>query len=161
MPAGSQFGLSIILKGVPAEGYIAFQSQLYIGGLLYHPADSVETEVTWPDAILPLRSNSGPSVAHGGLSSLIAPFPASRYEGTMVELSMSCPAQPETFELALIGFAKGSSPLGSAIVLGHPHHIRGDTVSIITGERADIDLYGFGEPETDLPIAVTLRIDCV
>ena len=167
VPAGSQFGLSIILEGVPAEGYVAFATQLYFGGLPYHPTDSVEAEVTWPDGVLPLRFDGGPSVAHGSLSSLIPPFPTSSYEGQLVELSMSCPSQAETFELALIGYdtdspvGRGYSPLGSSIVLGHPDHAYGEVVSIITSARADIDLYGYGEPETQVPIAATLLIDCV
>ena len=166
--AGSQFGLSIILKGVPAEGYVAFQSQVYFDGLPYQQADSAEAEVIWPDGALVVHADYGVSAAHGGLSSLIAPFPASRYEGPLVELNMRCPLQPETFELVLIGFdttsfpgGSGYSPMGSMLVLGHPDHVVGDTVSIITSAHADIDLYGFGEAETDLPVAATLRIDCV
>ena len=164
VPVGNTFGLSIVLEGVPAEGYVAFQSQVYFGGLPYHQAASPEDEVTWPEAVLRVQYASEFSAAHGGMSSYIPPFPASRYEGTLVEMSMSCPPQPETFELALVAYYvgyPGYSPLGSAIILAHPDHAFGDTVSIITSGRADLDLYGHGEPETDLRIADTLQIHCV
>ena len=119
VPLGGDFTLAIQTDGLPSGGYIAVQTNLYYGGLIYNPTESAEDENVWPDNRLPVRARGAPSaedraVAHGGLTSLTQPFTASTFEGDLVLLSMNCTSENETFTVALIAYEVGTSPLGSS-----------------------------------------------
>ena len=168
---GGAFRLSISLDGVPPEGYIAFQTELFFGTLGYTPAALIAEEIVWPDGALRVRFlDDDPAragfVAHGALSSLSAPYAISNHEGPLVELSLSCPSTPGSFELALLAyesserFGAHSNPLGS--VLSLPNR---ESISVLKIGRADFDmnLDGTIDPhgEAGRPIAATLAILCV
>lgn len=170
-PAGTSFLLSISLDGVPPEGYIAFQTELFFGTLGYTPAAFIAEEIVWPHSALALRHvDDNPAsagfVAHGALTSLRAPYAVSSHEGALVELSLSCPPTPGRFELALLAYESSArlgahaNPLGS--VLSLPGR---ESISVLKIGRADFDmnLDGTIEPhgEAGRPIAARLELRCI
>ena len=67
VPPGSTFTLSVDVIQPPEPGYVALQTDLYYGGLLYQP-QSVEDEFVWPDGALPLRAPADPFGIEGLVS---------------------------------------------------------------------------------------------
>ena len=157
IPAGSSFRLAIVLHGVPAEGYVAVQTHVFIDRLRYDPTALVAHEIVWPDSLLPLRDESVPGyLSHGGLTSLTPPFPVSRYQGVLVELDMACPPTSSTHRVSLLAYDPPSNALGSSLSL----ETNLETVSPVTIGRLDLDPLGHGDSLPTL-IAHTLEINCV
>jgi len=155
---GAAFTLSIDLLDPPAAGYIVLQTLTYLDGLPWTPA-SVEEENVWPDNQLPLRSPLLPEpgvvgVAHGGLTGLSEPFPVSHYEGSVVELSMSCSTEPDTFHPAIIAHNPAVSPIGTSLNLPDSSMIPAPTIG-----TADLDLNEDGFTR-EVPVSYILAIKC-
>ena len=155
VPAGTEFGLSIVLNHPPPEGYITFQTELYYGDLRYNTTTYSDEEVDWPDSGLPARhvEEGGGFVAHGALSSSGPPFRVSRHRGSLVSLSMSCPLDPQAFGLALVGLDPMVSPLGASV------NVPDESVlpPIMVGQLVR-DFYG---QSITVPVAARLQINCV
>jgi hypothetical protein len=154
VPLGGNFTLAVEFLEPPAEGYIAVSTQLSLGGLTYLPG-SVEAENVWPDNQLPVRAPTPPGqiVAHGGLTGLTAPFPVSRHEGSIVELTLQCSPDPDTFTADLITLS-GDSPLGASYALPSQ-----ETIPAKESGSIELDLNEDGTPEP-VPTADSLDINC-
>lgn len=162
IPAGSEFGVSILVGSPPAEGYVGIQAFLYFGELQYNPAALVSEEVVWPDAGLNLRSMQGAgAVVYGLLSNALPPFGLSTYRGSIVELSMTCPSGAQTHTIALLSRGPGAVlSLGSYFQMPPPIQ---QIDPVVVGRRAfDLDLDGTVDTfEDDLAIAAELEVNCV
>ncbi len=94
-PLGGDIMLTIDIVTAPIEGYILVQTYIDIGlDLSYQPRAEAAEELVWPDAgsdEVVLRSEIAPGeVAHGALTGLIPPLPASSYEGIILEFDLVC-----------------------------------------------------------------------
>ena len=113
VPAGGDFTVSVVTADAPEGGYLGLQTLVYFGSLTYNEAAEAEDEILWPENILPLRTSWSNWVGHGGASDITAPFDdISEYEGTLVQLSMTCSSDVAEFPLALLAFSAGN-PQGS------------------------------------------------
>ena len=169
IPVASEFGLAISLHNPPPQGYTAFQTQLFYGGLRYNPTAFADEEIPWPDLGIALRGISGvdePSgtegdIGHGGLTSS---FRISDYRGNLVEISMTCTVQAGSFTVVLQSVAPGPGQgAGSALILAENAHSGILTAPKIFGQRdLDVNRNGTIEPwEADLYVAAVLEINCV
>ena len=158
IPTGNSFRLAIVLHSAPPEGYIAFQTHVFLDRLRYDPTALGAHEIVWPDVRLPVRDDDVPGyVAHGGLSSVTPPFRISSYQGALVELNMACPPASSTHDVSLLAYDLPSNALGSSIsVLANPF----ETIPPVTIGRLDLDPFGNGLSGPVL-IAHTLEINCV
>jgi hypothetical protein len=142
----------------PSGGYVSVSSQVSLGGLAWTPAANADENV-WPDNALPVRfpdpaDPSAQVLAHGGLTGTSPPFPVSDYEGTVVQFTVSCPTDEDSFELALVNYDPAVSPLGAQYTDPDLTPVPSKSV----GER-DIDLTGEGTTTT-VPVASVLDINC-
>jgi len=155
---GAAFTLSLEVLDPPAAGYIALQTLLYLDGLPWTPA-SVEEENVWPDNQLPIRSPQSPdtgtvAVGHGGLTGLTEPFPLSHYEGSVVDLRVSCSTSPQTFDPAIIAENPAVSPIGTTLALQVDSMVPAPTIG-----TADLDLNQEGLTR-EVPVSRILTIKC-
>jgi hypothetical protein len=148
---GVPFALTLESAGLPAAGYIGFQTEAYLGGLASKPRASCGAEVVWPDRGS-CASNSGPAgqVLHAAISSGGLP---STYQGGVVQIDVTCPTAG-TFDVAL---AAWPSSIDGAAYYGPTF----ETISVeVEGQRAfDTD----GDTTTDavLDVADGVSIVCV
>ncbi|OGO50571.1 MAG: hypothetical protein A2148_04795 [Chloroflexi bacterium RBG_16_68_14] len=176
IPAASEFGLSVVLNRVPPEGYILFENALFYGGLRYNPTTFAEDEVVWPDSGTALRARPGGGtptgtegiVIHGGISGGTPPFRASAYRGSLIQISLICSVQPQTFTLALLPPSSPDRPnawgSGSLVTLAGPGYPTGPTVPAKTMGQVDLDLDLSGSIEPDeeqIDVVDVLQINCV
>ena len=159
VPLGGDFTVAIETAGPPSEGYIAVQTNLYYGGLIYNATASGEDENVWPDNNLPVRFPSEPdaearAAAHGGLTSIASPFTVSTFAGDLVVLSMSCTSENQTYTIALLAHEAGTNPLGSTYSLEDQ-----TTVSVQVQSRMLLDPNNQGEVQ-ELPVADAINVNC-
>ena len=171
VPLDGDFTVAIQTDGPPAAGYIAVQTNLFYGGLVYNVTESLDDENVWPDNRLPVRfpaepSAEGRSVAHGGLTSVTSPFIISTFEGDLVRLSMTCSSEEETFLVALLAYDKVANPLGSTYSLEDQTTVPVEVQSVMSLDPNDqgevqelpvgdvIDVSCGGSPPTATPTAV-------
>ena len=87
------FALEVEAANVPQDGYIGFQTLIYIGSLAYDQPDN-QDEFLWPETVpsVALRAILDPEVSllHGALSGLIPPLPVSHHVGPLVRLTLQC-----------------------------------------------------------------------
>lgn len=159
---GATFTLSVDVIEAPEPGYIAIQTDLYFGGLVYQPL-AVADELVWPDGALPLRSPVEPGgqesrVSHGDSTAFAFPFPPSGHVGPAVELNMACPPGAQRFKLALLPYSP-SNLLGAGFRTAGPDGGLGDTVPAKTAGQQQIDLDGDTTAET-VDVAATIDLTC-
>ena len=159
VPAGSDFTLSIVTADAPAGGYLGMQTQIYFGGLTYNESADAADEILWPDNILPVRSAWLSWVGHGGASDIARPFDdISNYQGTLVQLSMTCSSEIAEFPVVLLGFE--GNPQGSVYsVIGEAGT---ETIIVpvtVTGELLEAELEGTSV-RGPFTIADSLTINC-
>ena len=156
VPLNGDFTLSVLTDGIPAGGYLAIQTHLYFGGLVYLPSDSEADENVWPDNSLPLRDNSVDQyLSHGGLTSLTPPFALSTFEGALVELAMRCVGDDATVRLALLSYDVPANPLGSSYSLEENLL----TVSATVIGEMELDPLGSGELRL-VDVSAVLPVTC-
>jgi hypothetical protein len=158
VPLSGAFTLSVNMIDPPSGGYIGLSTQMSLGGLRWTPAATAD-ENTWPDNTLPVRSPDPPVataqvLSHGGLTGTTPPFETSDYEGPVVQVTLNCSADANTFEVALINFDPAVTPLGTQYTLPDMTPV----ASKDDGER-DVDLLGDGNIVT-VPITSALDINC-
>ncbi|MEX0786384.1 MAG: dockerin type I repeat-containing protein [Dehalococcoidia bacterium] len=164
---GSAFQIAVSVDAPPADGYVAFQSELFYGDLTYEPA-AVADEVVWPDGALPVRSPAVPAgndrfVAHGDVSGQSPPLASSMYTGAVVEIALRCPNTPASFDVALLPYDAGERPLGAGFKpLNQSTGGPGPTLPAkLAGQRLlDLDGEGGAAPES-VAVAGFLTIACV
>ena len=116
--SGDQFTLSVDAIGIPANGYVLFQTWIEYGSdLSYKPAGEAIDEIVWPDVHPPavLRADGTGFVTHVALSGLNIPekpLLQSLYTGNLVELQMTCSAGPSQTEIELL--PTGQKPAGTS-----------------------------------------------
>ena len=159
VPLEGDLTVAIQTDGPPAAGYIAVQTHLFYGGLIYNVTESLEDENAWPDNALPVRFPSVPraegrSVAHGGLTSITTPFIISTFEGDLVRLSMSCTSEEETFLVALLAYDAAVNPLGSTYSLEDQTTVPVEVQSVMS-----LDPNGQGEVQ-ELPVGDVIDVSC-
>lgn len=162
VPLAGPFTLAVELFDVPAEGYVALTTQIDFHGLTWVPAATAD-ENTWPDNGLPLRSPEAPGVrtqvvSHGGLTGTALPLPVSTYEGSVVEITLTCVEETASVEIALVNLDLALSPLGASITLPNPPPEGTIMPSKAVGERS-LDLAEDGIITT-VPVADVLTINC-
>ena len=106
-----------IIEGPGA--YVGAQSFIDFGPDLVYDASAAAAadEIVWPDCSAPvaLRSQTSPEdVAHGCLSGLVPPLPASTFVGNYLEISLTCSSASSTTEIRLLG---SDVPAPTAFVL--------------------------------------------
>ncbi len=174
IPPDATFTLSVTVDGLPVDpnteqeaGYVAFQSQVFYGDLAYEPAAAAADEIVWPEGALPVRSPAVPTgleriVAHGDVSGVTPPLAPSNHTGGVVEIAFACPAQPQSFKLALLPYDPVDRPLGAGFkLLDQGTGELGQTVPAKTTGQQELDLDGRPEtpPET-VDVAAVLVINC-
>lgn len=158
VPLASVFTLAVELFDPPDGGYVGLATQVAFPGLTWVPAATAD-ENTWPDNGLPLRSPETPQfntqvLAHGGLTGTSQPFPVSDHEGSVVEFKLTCTAETESFEIAVINWNESVTPVGASLTLADGTIV----ASKPAGER-DLDLSGDGIVST-VPVTDVLEINC-
>lgn len=106
VPAGGDFTLLIDVVHAPANDYVLMQTFIDFGELIYTKGD-INEEVVWPDVEPSTAVRSQPDTGlanHGGLTALIPPLPPSKFEGTVVELHMSCPETPTDVTIEMLPY---------------------------------------------------------
>lgn len=169
VPAGTEFSLSIALNHPPPEGYVAFDSRLSVGDLLYNPTTHADEEVVWPDNALALRHVSTEYVetvlSFGGLTGSGRPPRISSYRGDLVQISVSCSAQPGTFTADLVALDPARTPLGAGVALPFdvgPYAAMATTLTVATGTlHPDYDEDGTGDEVFEVGVAARLRVNCI
>ena len=141
VPAGGDFTVNVVTADAPEGGYLGLQTLVYFGSLTYNEAAEAEDEILWPENILPVRTSWSNWVGHGGASDIIPPFDDfSEYEGTLVQLSMTCSSDVAEFPLALLAFNAGN-PQGSVYAVPDEARMDSITVPVTTiGEVLDEEL---------------------
>ena len=91
----SVFTVSIVPSTIPVGGYVAWQTLLDYGTLLYKPAASLSNEIKWDQSLLPVRAPASPTgkegtVTHADQSGIIPPFPVSTQKTSFVNLTFNC-----------------------------------------------------------------------
>jgi len=162
VPLAGPFTLAVELFDAPEEGYVALSTQIDFHGLTWVPA-GVEAENTWPDNGVPVRSPAAPGfrtqvVAHGGLTGTALPLPVSTHEGSVVEITLACTAETDSFEIALVNFDPTINLLGTSIGLPPPPPEGTIVPSKAVGERS-LDFMDDGT-FTTVPVADVLMINC-
>jgi hypothetical protein len=163
VPAGVDVTISIGLVAPPAEGYVAFQTELFYDTFVYLPG-AVDGEVVWPDSAAPVRAPALPAgtermVAHGDISGVKLPFVVSDHAGPLVELDARCPAPFASATLAVLPYDFGSRPLGAGLRAAGPGGGAGPLVPVKGAGTALLDLDGDTSPE-EAPVAAALAIEC-
>ena len=164
VPNSATFTLAVVANDPPDAGYVAFQSQVFYGGLAYQPAASAASEIVWPGAQLPARAPEPPAgseglVAHGALSASGPPFPSSNHSGNLVALSLRCSAQQATFTVALLPYSP-QRLLGAGYRSASNGGI-GPTVPAKVAGQAALDLDG--DPDTSpttVDVAGSVQVTC-
>jgi hypothetical protein len=174
IPLETTFMLSVAVSGLPADpkteqeaGYVAFQTEVFFGDVVYDPTADVSDEIVWPESALPVRLPAAPTglegiVAHGDASGMEPPLAPSSHTGNVVEIALDCPAEPQSLKLALLSYDPLDRPLGAGFKLldGQTGEL-GETVPAKTVNQQEIDLDG--QPETPaemVGVAATLQIIC-
>ena len=109
-------------QAIPPDGYVMFQTLLLYDGLLYQPAASAGTEIVWPDKSgVNTRHPEPPHgheawVHHSDLSTGFGSI-VSHYEGSLVEITMTCPPEDRWYRLSHLPYDESSNPTGSALKL--------------------------------------------
>ncbi len=156
VPVGGNFTLAVEAHGV--SDYIGIESHVVYGGLKYNPA-ATDEEIVWPNlGGLIVRSPGSPLgtegfVKHGGGTSNTPPFPPSDFEGTFVQVSLTCSAEPQAFEIFLIPYSD-TQPNGSGWILAP-----GSVVAPTVVGQAGVDTNRDGVAET-VDVAGKLTINC-
>lgn len=176
IPAASEFGLSMSLNRTPPEGYIGAQTALFYGELRYNPTMFAEDEVVWPDSGIAVRGSPGGrtptgsegTILHGSISGGTPPLHVSTYRGSLIQVSLTCSVQPQTFTLALLPYREAwtsaVSTYGASVALPSTDGPRGPIVPAKTVGQLDLDLdlSGTIEPEEEqIDVAAMLEINCV
>jgi hypothetical protein len=170
IPHDAAFTLAVVVNGLPVDpkseqeaGYVAFQTQVFYGDLVYDPAATAADETVWPESALPVRSPAAPTglegiVAHGDASGVTPPLAPSGHTGNVVEIAFDCPAQPRSFKLALLPYDPVDRPLGAGFrLLDQETGELGQTVPAKIAGQQQLDLDG--QPET-VDVAAALTINC-
>lgn len=157
-PVSGSFFIVPEMIDPPAEGYVAVYTQVFLGGLTWVPR-AIGDENVWPDNQLPVRAPDPPLymasvVSHGGLTG-VTEFPPSHYAGPIAEIEVTCSADEESFEVALINYDAAVAPLGSAYSLTPDSDPTGGKT---VGER-DVHLYN-DDIVVTVPITDVLQISC-
>ncbi len=161
LPAGGDFTLAVEVIEAPEPSYIGVQSYVVYDGLTYNPTASAEDEFAWPDADgLIVRFPGEPTgtegtVKHGAATANTPPFPESTHEGGLLELSFTCPADTQSFEVALI-------PYSDDVTVGAGFKVDAMTTATLktVGQR-EVDLDG--DPATPpelMDVADTVAVNC-
>ncbi len=163
VPLGAAFTLAVDVVAGPGEGYVAFQTEVFYGGLTYQPATLAE-EIVWPQSALPVRSPSAPGgqerlVAHADASATMPPFPVSTHTGRVVQIVLTCPPAQQRFTAALLPYDASSRLLGAGFRSAASDGGAGQTVPAKAAGQAELDLDGDGTAEL-VNVADTLEIDC-
>lgn len=174
IPPDATFTVAVTVDGLPVDpkteqeaGYVAFQSQVFYGDLAYDPAAAAADETVWPESALPVRSPAVPTglegiVAHGDASGVTPPLAPSGHTGNVVEIAFACPAQPQSFKLALLSYDPLDRPFGAGFkLLDQQTGELGQTVPAKTSGQQELDLDGQPEtpPET-VEVAAVVAINC-
>ena len=88
-----------------SDGFDRFDDDCVSVGLVYKPATQAADEVFWPDLVSggAFRLEPGPGLLfHGGLSGLTPPPFVSTFEGSVVQVLMTCPASEITSTIQLL-----------------------------------------------------------
>ncbi len=163
VPLGAAFTLAVDVVAGPSEGYVAFQTQVFYGGLAYQPRGLTD-EIVWPEGALPVRAPGAPTgqerlVAHADASGTMPPFPVSTHTGRVVQITLTCSVTSQRFTTALLPYDRSSRLLGAGFSAAAPGGGAGQTVPAKAAGRADLDLDGNGTSEL-VSIADTLQVDC-
>lgn len=120
VPVGQDFTLTVDVLHAPADGYVGMQTLIDYGADITYVPGPVAGELVWPDlaAGLALRATPGPGfVAHAGLTGLVPPFPTSTFEGTVVQLQMTCSAEGSESTVELLPLDNPvHGPLGAMFI---------------------------------------------
>ena len=88
-----------------ADGFDRFDDDCVTVTLVYKPAAQAADEISWPDLAsgAAFRLEDGPGLLfHGGVSGLAPPPPVSMFEGSIVQVLMTCPASEVTSTIQLL-----------------------------------------------------------
>lgn len=162
-PLGTVFHLFVRSLGVPAVGYVAFQSLVYYDGLSYL-ASAVATEIVWPESALPARFPAAPAsqdrwVSHGSASAGQPPLPASSHTGPLVDLMLACSGSPSSDTVALVAYDAAQQPLGAAYRAAAAGGGLGPVAPVKTAGTLSLDLSQSGTPK-DVSVADVIDITC-
>ena len=148
---GDTFELAIVVDQRPPEGYVAFQTSLIYGDLIYKPTQFPRDEIVWPESGFAHRAPASPTgteqaVQHADASAIIPPRPVSTHIGNIVALDMTCPSSPNTVELTLVSFSE--APDGTVFVVTNPS---GGTVLAVIPELSPLTINCVPPPPTPTP----------
>jgi hypothetical protein len=122
---GEQFDVLVEANVIPAGGYIGFQTEVNLGGLVYKEKLICQDDVVWPNSGFCVRAQNPPWIAHGAQTSILPPFPVSFHVGTLLKLNARCDTLGQ-FKLSLAstggGLKEGTSFLD---VNGLPVAVKG------------------------------------
>lgn len=159
VPAGGDFTLSVVTADAPSEGFTGFATMLSYGtDLTYNPTEAPEDEILWADNILPVRSDQPTWVTHGGLSSLTQPFVASDYEGTLVELSLTCSEDITTTNVVLV--ARSDANVGGTAYTATDDEGMASIVVPVNSSGTDDTEFAGSNTTGPYDLASALEINC-
>lgn len=147
---GQAFLLGVDLVKAPAAGYIAVQTEIVYGSLVYKPAASADLETTWPDELSAFRSPGSPTGLEGTVNHAMPyadPGPItviSHYEGNLVEITIHCTGGAST------GHVIELVPVGASNTDASALQVDANTV-IPLSDSITIDCVGHFFPPTPVP----------
>lgn len=153
--AGADFNVSVVLRSLPRGGnYVAFQTQVFTGGLMYRATQDSADEIVWPDGVFLLRtSGRRGEINHGAATAYLPPFPDSSFAGPLVTMTLVCPEEPGTHIIALGSYEPNDNSLGTG-VLAFPASGQSMDTRMIYHSQVIGRMDG-------LPVSQTLTINCV
>ncbi len=153
IPLGGTFTLAVEIVEAPAGGYIGVQSFIDYGDNLTYDVQArpIESEIVWPELEpqVAVKASTGPGlITHGGLSTILPPFPVSTYTGSFVELEMSCSAGETSTIVDLLPYRDfQANTSGSAFALPG-----GRDIAVVPGDALQVDCGAGGPLDTPTPI---------
>ena len=141
---GQQFTLVVEATGIPGGGYLGFQTEVLLGGLVWKKAAVCQQEVVWPDILAAgvciAGNGPGGEARHFAGPGFPLPLP-SAFIGGLVQLTVDCPA-PGSHKVTLT--AVPNSLAGAAFI---------DPLAVQVTVKT--------QPQNGNPVADTLTINCV
>ncbi|OGO52082.1 MAG: hypothetical protein A2148_09595 [Chloroflexi bacterium RBG_16_68_14] len=148
-----QFSLAVETRGIPPGGYIAFQSEVFLGGLVWKAHGSAD-EIVWPDGQTNRFRVTGLAgqPQHFSMTAGAPPFPLSTFQGKLLALDVNCTALG-SYKVALAAWP--GSAFGAAYF-----DANGAEVPVTVEGQQQIDADGDGSPDT-VNVSDALTINCV
>lgn len=162
----TEFTLGVEIVEAPEQGYVEAASFIFYGSdITYDPTVRPGSEeIVWPDCdtAVALRAqvdntrqaisgqdNTDEAVNHGCLTGFFPPLPHSTYVGMLVEISLTCSAEPTRNEIELL---PAGGPVASTSGAQFKYlNSRGDQITV-TPKLSDLTVF-CGDPPTPTPTA--------